>query len=217
MLREILCWVLILGSAWVSVHYAPVLPERVATHFDIAGNPNGWMSRTNALVFGPAMALGMYVLFTVLIWLGSTERNVLALDERTAGFMQVAKVMLVLLLAVVHASIVMNAAGMKHNPMSAMAPVLSLMMAYLGWAIMQAKRNWMMGVRVPWTLVDEDAWRLGNRVMGYALIVTAVTCLAGMVLPRLWVWLFLAPLALGTVLSIVWSYVVYRRGRAASG
>lgn len=217
MLREIVCWAFILGSAWVSIHYAPVLPERVATHFDIAGNPNGWMERTQALLFGPAMALGMYLLFTFLIWLGTTERNVLALDERTAGFMQVAKLLVVMLMAVMHGSIILNAAGMKHNVMSAMAPVLSVMMGYLGWAIMQAKRNWMMGVRVPWTLVDENAWRLGNRVMGYALIVTAVTCLAGLGVPRLWVWLFLTPLAAGTVLSIVWSYVVYRRGRAANG
>ncbi|MGQ9523687.1 MAG: DUF1648 domain-containing protein [Armatimonadota bacterium] len=217
MAKEIACWVLILASAWVSMHYAPVLPERVATHFDAAGNPNGWMGRTQALIFGPAVALGMYVLLTFLIWLGCTERNVLALDERTAEFMRVAKLLVVLLLTAVHASIVLNAAGMRHNPLTAMAPVLSVMLGYLGWAIMQAKRNWMMGVRVPWTLVDEEAWRLANRVMGYALILTAVTGLAGMALPRLWVWLFLAPLVAGTVLSMVWSYIVYRRRGAAKG
>ncbi len=45
------------------VHYAPLLPQQVATHFNAAGQPDGWSSAsefllTNLLLFG-----GMTVLF----------------------------------------------------------------------------------------------------------------------------------------------------------
>lgn len=37
----------------------PFLPERVATHFDGAGRPNGWMSRTGHLAFTLALGTGL--------------------------------------------------------------------------------------------------------------------------------------------------------------
>ena len=41
------------------------LPERVPTHFDAAGNPNGWSSPTMLLML-PAVAVTIYLLFTVV-------------------------------------------------------------------------------------------------------------------------------------------------------
>ncbi|MEQ1841164.1 MAG: DUF1648 domain-containing protein [Verrucomicrobiales bacterium] len=40
------------------VGFAPDLPERVATHFDGSGTPNGWMSRREHLVFITLFGLG---------------------------------------------------------------------------------------------------------------------------------------------------------------
>jgi uncharacterized membrane protein len=37
---------------------APLLPERVAMHFDGNGRPNGWMSRSSYLLFTGAFGLG---------------------------------------------------------------------------------------------------------------------------------------------------------------
>jgi len=39
------------------------LPERVATHFDGAGNPNGWMGRDAALWFGLGMCVFLQCVF----------------------------------------------------------------------------------------------------------------------------------------------------------
>ena len=35
------------------------LPERLATHFDAAGHPNGWSSRTAYVAFFPVLTLGV--------------------------------------------------------------------------------------------------------------------------------------------------------------
>ena len=37
----------------------PSLPERLATHFDAAGHPNGWSSRTAYVAFFPSFTLGV--------------------------------------------------------------------------------------------------------------------------------------------------------------
>jgi len=42
------------------------LPERMATHFNASGEPNGWMTREAALEFGLGMTLLFLVVFTVI-------------------------------------------------------------------------------------------------------------------------------------------------------
>ncbi|MEA3209942.1 MAG: hypothetical protein QOE70_2999 [Chthoniobacter sp.] len=44
------------GYVWCS---APQLPERVATHFGLHGEPNGWMSRGGYVQFTIAFGLGL--------------------------------------------------------------------------------------------------------------------------------------------------------------
>jgi uncharacterized membrane protein len=44
------------------------LPERFATHFDSAGQPNGWMTRSAHLLFSAALGLGLPILVTGLCY-----------------------------------------------------------------------------------------------------------------------------------------------------
>ncbi|PSR29545.1 MAG: hypothetical protein C7B47_02165 [Sulfobacillus thermosulfidooxidans] len=42
---------------FISKHYAPYLPQRVATHFGLSGQPNGYSSKKVALWLGPIFSL----------------------------------------------------------------------------------------------------------------------------------------------------------------
>ncbi|MFN7732329.1 MAG: DUF1648 domain-containing protein [Pirellula sp.] len=48
--------------------YCPHMPERVATHFGPSGQPDGWMSRTSAVVFQAALQIGLPSLFVWIAW-----------------------------------------------------------------------------------------------------------------------------------------------------
>jgi uncharacterized membrane protein len=59
----VLCYILFF--AWVALSYGS-LPAMVASHFDIFGRPNGWMSRDSCVGFTlclgilmPALVIGM--------------------------------------------------------------------------------------------------------------------------------------------------------------
>ena len=45
-----------------------LLPEQVATHFDAAGVPNGWMSRTSHLIFISLFGIGFPLLIIGICW-----------------------------------------------------------------------------------------------------------------------------------------------------
>jgi len=66
--RAVLCF-LVFGFVSQIVYYYPNLPEIVATHFNISGEPDGWMSKQSFLI-GQALLLVVIVFeFTLLPFL----------------------------------------------------------------------------------------------------------------------------------------------------
>ncbi len=57
---------------WQALHGPTPLPDRIATHFNAAGNPNGWGSPSALLVL-PAAGLGVYLL---LWWVGRSPGEI---------------------------------------------------------------------------------------------------------------------------------------------
>jgi hypothetical protein len=50
--RPMIALILLYGVAVAQLAWlGPQLPERVATHYDAAGNPNGWMTRDGTIAF----------------------------------------------------------------------------------------------------------------------------------------------------------------------
>jgi uncharacterized membrane protein len=60
---EKLFWLLVLAAAFHMIYYYPLLPERVASHFDGYGRPNGWSSRDAFIAIYAFVMLLMAVLY----------------------------------------------------------------------------------------------------------------------------------------------------------
>lgn len=61
LLALIACFAILFG--YVGISYTE-LPERIASHFDLQGNPNGWMTRGQLSVF--MLAIGLFMPFSLL-------------------------------------------------------------------------------------------------------------------------------------------------------
>lgn len=55
-----------LAAALQLQHYMPLLPDPMATHFDFAGNPNGWMTKKGFSLFYAAFLPVMTGIFTLV-------------------------------------------------------------------------------------------------------------------------------------------------------
>lgn len=65
---EVIGWCALILMAWITLRALNGpgrLPDRIPTHFDIAGNPNGWGSSSMLLLL-PAIGLGVFVAMTVV-------------------------------------------------------------------------------------------------------------------------------------------------------
>jgi len=118
------------------------LPERIPTHFDIAGQPNAWGS-LDFLWFLPCVASGLYLLLTALgsirfrrfnLPVAVTESNLTFVQDQTMRMVAWVKCELLCLMTYLEWSIVQSA----HNGTFRLSPLLipvsmAAIFATVGW------------------------------------------------------------------------------------
>lgn len=157
----------IAASAVMTVAVFDQLPDPIATHFDLHGQPNGWMPRAVGAWFAPVfgLLLWLFVRFAPKI-LPSAEKKRLpdsqmALVASLTAMFIVAVHGLVLYVAIVPGA-------------SLMRPIWLLLGAFfvaLGLVLPRIKRNAFVGIRTAWTLTSDENWARSNRVGGYSMVI----------------------------------------------
>ncbi len=199
--------VLVLACLVAGVLVYPHLPERVVTHWNAAGQPDGTGSRFWSVFLMPVMLAVLFLLYWIIPRIDPLRANIarfrLAYD---AFWMAVAA-----FIAYVYALTLAWNVGIRFPFVTALIPALAALWWLMGWMMGRAKRNWFVGIRTPWTLADDRVWdathRLGARLFKWS----ALVILAALLLPAKMVWVILI-VSLGLALFlIVYSYVVWRR------
>jgi uncharacterized membrane protein len=158
-----------------SVHDA--LPETIAVHFGLHGEPNGWMGRELATWGVDAFALAMWALARFSPrWL--PEAN--GWKSRAAKSPMGAIAMLTsLLLAWVSLFIVWNALHPDMPRLRTLAVMLGLYAFAISLVLPRTRRNPLLGVRTPFSLTSDENWARANRIGSYAFAAGGLGSLVG--------------------------------------
>ncbi|MDB4934651.1 MAG: hypothetical protein JWP87_1623 [Labilithrix sp.] len=150
------------------------LPERMATHFDLAGNPNGWMPRAMGAWFAPVFGLGLwaFIRFLPAILPKSDRRR---LGDSSAPLVAA---MTAMFMAAVHVLVLYVALVPGASLARAIWIVLGALYVALGLVIPRVKRNAIIGIRTPWSLTSDENWARTQRVGGYAMVIGGLAAAA---------------------------------------
>ena len=200
---------LVLVAVGMSAAVYRRLPDTMAVHWDLDGNPNGWMPRAVGAAFGPVLL--------VLLW--QLLRFVPRIDPRAenyARFSQAYEVIVasVLLLVLVIHGIVLAVALGYHVSVTRIVPALvGALFVVIGNMMPLVRPNWWFGFRTPWTLSNDRVWARTHRLGGYCMTAGGlVMIVAALALP--------APLGLPVLLTVavattigpaLYSYLTWKR------
>lgn len=196
------------ASAAFGLWAYPRLPELVATHFDLHGQPNGWSSRPVAVVLAPALGLALALVFTVLPRIDPRGANYAKFGST---YWTVANAVLVFL-AGVHVVALGKSLGWDIDITRIAMLGAGGLFVLLGNLMTRIRPNWFMGIRTPWTLSSDTVWRKTHRFGGFAFVIAglfmAVTALA----PVDWA-LVGALIAAGAagLSAVAYSYLLWRK------
>jgi len=141
------------------------LPEQVAVHWNSAGEINGYLPKAMA-AFGMPFVFLIINIFSNISLLYDPRREGQPKALRAIGIWLVPFTSLILIPATLFLSI-----GVK-IPITAISSfVVGIVFIVTGNYLPKSRRNYVMGVRIPWTFHDPDNWNKTNRMAGHMMVI----------------------------------------------
>lgn len=182
------------------------LPEQVPTHFGFDGTPDGWGSRTFAV-------FGFPVIMLLAQWLCYAATR---LDKQNRGHNEkmLNLVALVFPALSVMLSLVIYSVGLGREPDIGrlLLPLLGLLLMLIGNWMPKTRQNSTLGIKLPWTLYNEENWNKTHRIGGFTWVLGGLVFLAmGFVDEALLLWLMPLNVALMVGVPVVYSWNLARK------
>lgn len=179
------------------------LPDQIATHFDMNGNPNGWTSK-GFTVFG------IPIFMTVMQWIGMTAT---LQDPKKKNMSEKLLRFILWFIPVVNWILVVLCygyeLGYKISEPFWMYGIMGIMFLVVGNYLPKCRQNYTMGIKIPWTLHDEENWNHTHRLAGYLWMFAGIIMLANIFLNQSW--LLVAAMVIVLIVPMIYSYLYYRK------
>lgn len=146
--------------ALIGAFFWKALPEQIPTHFGIDGQADGYSSKLFTLVAFPIL----FVLFQIIA-LSSLERVSVKVTV-PAKMRKIYAWIVPALSFIVQGSIYANALGIVKNSPTLVTAFLGMLFIVIGNYLPKTKRNYTIGIRLPWTLSDDRNWFKTHRLAG---------------------------------------------------
>ena len=170
----VFCGLLVVAATVATVALYPQLPARVATHWGMNNQPNGYSPKWALFLIGPGVMAALLALFRFLPWLSPKHWEV---DSFRSTYLQLMLIM-VSLLAYLYAMTLWAGLAGSANVGRAVVGGVCLLLTLLGNLLGKVRRNFYIGVRTPWTLANERVWNATHRFAAKTFVAGGLVGLA---------------------------------------
>ncbi len=200
---------MILAAALAGLLLWSRLPDPMASHWNANDQVNGYIPRFWGVFLMPLVTLGMFLLFMLIPNIDPLKANI----AKFRGVFNVFITCIVGFMLYIHALTLLWSLGYTSFGMSkAMLPALGLLLILIGNVMRQAKRNWFIGIRTPWTLSSDTVWDKTHQLGAILFMISGALALLGEFFGGMTaLWFFFIPLMSSTVFLLVYSYILYQR------
>lgn len=179
------------------------LPEEMATHFTFDGTPNGWSSK-GFTVFGLPLLLLIFQWIAMITTLQDPKRQNMS-EKLLKMVLWIIPVVSWLVAIVCYG----YALGYETSHGSWGNMLIGVLFIVVGNYLPKCRQNYSMGIKISWTLHDEENWNHTHRMAGYLWMAGGLLMLANVFLKQEWL-VFVVIFAVGFV-PMIYSYLYYRK------
>ncbi len=197
---------LILGALLVGVSLWDRLPDPMPSHWNAAGEVDGYMSRTWGVLLMPLVALALLGLFLVIPTIDPLRNNVAAFRRVFNLFVVAMMVYLVYLYGLT----LLAGLGVPIQMTRLILPAMGLLFMGIGYLLTQARRNFFIGIRTPWTLVSDTVWERTHRLGARMFMAAGGIIILSVFLGERSLWVVLAAILVAALVPVVYSYLLWR-------
>lgn len=204
----ILVLILIAAAVIAGALFWDQLPEQMASHWNANDEVDGYMSKFWGVWMVPLMTLGMFGIFLLVPVIDPLKANI-------AKFRSVFNLFILLITAFmlyVHGLTLAWNLGYEFRMSSAMLPFMGVLFIFIGYMLRQAKRNWFIGIRTPWTLSSDTVWDKTHQLGSVLFMASGVLAFLGALFGgTIAMYLTLIPMLGSALFVVIYSFVLYQR------
>jgi len=199
--------VLVVLQFAVGFYLYPQMPVRMAIHWGLSGEADGYGSRFLGLFLIPIVSLVFLPFMLVLPRLDPSR----GIERFRGGYDWFMFGFTVYMAYVYWLSVAWNL-GWRFSFMRMLAPAMGGLFVGIGGLLRGAKQNWFMGIRTPWTMSSEEVWdrthELGSRLF---MVSGGLAALGTFTEGWFALALILVPVLFTGMYLVYYSYSEYRR------
>lgn len=208
------CVILLVLATLLSAALYSRMPEQMATHWNTADQVNGTTPRFWGVLIMPLVGTLMLALLLILPGVDPMRKNI-------AAFRPVFNVFVVVMIAFLmflHVlSLLWNLGNHSLRIGKAVLPGIGAIFIVAGWMMRQAKRNYSIGIRTPWTLASDAVWEQTHKVGAPVFYACGAIAVLAVLLPgALAFWLVIGPVLAATLGLTAYSYLLWEREQGAT-
>jgi uncharacterized membrane protein len=211
-LLNLTAWLAILAPGAYLIGIWNNLPDKVPMHFDFQGNPDRYGSKTElvTLVFFLTVMTTAIYLFFPLIYKIDPKKSA---PENKARLKKMGFAITLLLSFMTFFIIYSSRSGTITLNVNLLVSVLGAFWCILGNYMFNLKPNYFAGMRLPWTLHDEENWKETHRLAGKLWFAGGILIfLLAFLLPsKVVLIVFICITMVITFIPMAYSYMLYRQ------
>ncbi len=182
------------------------LPDNMISHWDSSGTPDSVASK-GFCVFGFPVLLLIFHFICLAITSADKKNN----NQNSKMFLIVFYIMPVISFYA-SAIIYSTALGLEFEKSKFIFLLISAMFVIIGNFLPKCKQNSTLGIKLPWTIYDEENWNKTHRLGGKLWVICGIIMLVAVFLPIKAIPFILIPIiAVASVIPAIYSYVIYKK------
>jgi uncharacterized membrane protein len=178
--KIILSFIIVAVSFCAAIYFYPQMPDKMAAHWGVNGQVDGFMSKFWGLFLMPIISLVMMFLFLVLPKLDPLKENIEKFKKYFENFI----LLIIVFFFYIYILTILANKGFSFDFTKFLLPAFAVLFFYCGILTENAKRNWFVGVRTPWTLSSDKNWDKTNKLAGKMFKATGIVSLLGVFMPN---------------------------------
>ena len=204
---EIFAIVLALATFLFGILIYPYLPERIASHWGLNNQVNGYMGKFWGVFLLPIIMLVCVVIFLIVTRIDPKKENIQKFEKYFDLFIMTFMFFFVYIYAL---TIFWNL-GYHFILIQFMMPMMAVLFYVTGIMIKHAEPNLTIGIRTPRTIANDDVWYKTHKLGGKLFQALAVMIFLGAFVPKYALFVILLPVIFVVIFLFAYSYYEYKK------
>jgi uncharacterized membrane protein len=204
---EIIILLIILLSFTVGIYLYPQMPGKMASHWNIRGQVDGYMPKFWGLFLMPIISVFLLLLFILIPRIDPLKENIKKFRNYFDWFI----ILITLFLFYLYLLTIFWNRGARFDMVLLLTPAFGILFYYAGILIENAKQNWFIGIRTPWTLSSEKVWDKTHKLGGKLFKTAGVISFFGILFKNYSLFFVIIPVLIFSIYTVIYSYFEYQK------